>query len=101
MFLHASPLDEWRGFALRFRAVKSMVGHRLTSDFSPADLTDQLECGGLSSGEASIFRFLLHTWDSHTNPFELSQASGWDRSHLEVLATWVMGDSNVGPFHYF
>lgn len=97
-----TSLDRWRELALRFHIIKFMVtGKRLPSDFTPDDLDHMVKNVGISSGENSVMRFLLHAWNGYDNPFGMRDALGWDDGHLAALADWITGKASGEPLHYF
>lgn len=97
----STQLEKWRTFAQRFHCIDFMLKiDRLPADFTPQHLEQLLE-EPISSGEASVSRFLLHAWDRYEHAFDLSSAIGWDRKHLTALAAWVSGEATGEPLHYF
>jgi hypothetical protein len=97
-----TSLDRWRNLAQRFHVIRFMVSiKRLPEDFEPADFDHMVKHEGLSRGELSVMRFLLHTWNGYDNPFEMRDILGWDECHLGALADWITGKATGEPVHYF
>ena len=100
--LENTALDRWRDLALRFHIIKFMVaGRRLEADFTTDGLDHLVKHVGISSGENSVMRFLLHTWNGYDNPFSMRDALGWDDHHLAALADWITGKTSGEPLQYF
>ena len=96
-----NPLPHWRAFADRFRCVTNMV-HRasLPKDYEPKDLIDLCNTP-ISQNERRVFQFLLHVWNRHEFPFELSEIIGWDEQHHQEFINWVTGQTLNQPCRYF
>lgn len=95
-------LETWRRLALQFHTIGFMVStKRLSPDFNPDDFDHMVKHVGISSGEHSVMRFLLHTWNVYDNPFEMRDIRGWDDRHLGTLADWITGKATGQPVHYF
>jgi len=95
-----SRVKEWREIANSFHRVAHHVAQgNLSSDYQAADLERLPARVPLCGAEQGVFNFLLHIWNHHDHPFDLSEIQRWDEDHLAALGSWVTDPDE--PSRYF
>ena len=96
-----SPTQAWRILAKSFHVTNLLVHRdRLPEDYQPFDAIELFK-EPLSTHEHSVLSFLIHVWDRHDFPFELSTVSAWDEKHQRAFSNWASGRTLGRPCRYF
>jgi hypothetical protein len=97
-----NDIGRWRTLADSFPILAEMVqNRRLPADYTPELLIDLYRSSGASTGEHSIFGFLLHVWNRYDFDFPLADVQIWNEAHQRAFIAWANGRTLGEPLRYF